>query len=260
MELKDRVIIVTGAGRGIGRALATRFSAEHPAAIFVVDIDARAAEAVARDINATAARCDVSSERDIERLVEQVDQAHGRIDLFCSNAGIAVGGGPEASDADWQRIWDVNVMSHIYVARHVLPGMLKRKEGYILGTVSAAGLLNHFFAAPYGVTKAAALSFFEWLAIVHGDSGIRVSCLCPQGVNTDMLAAERSQLGIDFLGAGALEPEAVAEAVVQGIAAERFLILPHPEVAEYFRRKADDYDRWLRGMRRLRNNLLSTAR
>jgi len=126
--------------------------------------------------------------------------------------------------------------------------------------VSAAGLLNHFFAAPYGVTKAAALSLFEWLAIVHGDQGIRISCLCPQGVRTDMLEKERSQLGIDFLTAGAMEPEAVADAVVTGVGAERFLILPHPEVAEYFRRKADDYDRWLRGMRRLRSNLLATAR
>jgi short-subunit dehydrogenase len=137
--------------------------------------------------------------------------------------------------------------------------MLARNDGYIVGTVSAAGLLNHLFAAPYGVTKAAALSFFEWLAIAHGDAGIRVSCLCPQGVKTDMLARERSQLGIDFLTGGALEPEAVADAVVQGIAEERFLILPHPQVADYFRRKADDYDRWLRGMRRLRSQLLATA-
>ena len=150
-------------------------------------------------------------------------------------------------------------MAHIYVARHALPGMLARKEGYLVGTVSAAGLLNHFLAAPYGVTKAAALSFFEWLSIVHGDEGIRVSCLCPQGVRTDMLAREQAQLGVDFLTAGALEPEAVAEAVVGGIADERFLILPHPEVAEFFRRKADDYDRWLRGMRRLRSNILASA-
>src|SRR5260370_15788905 len=137
--------------------------------------------------------------------------------------------------------------------------MMSRREGYILGTVSAAGLLNHFLAAPYGVTKAAALSFFEWLSIVHGDEGIRVSCLCPQGVKTDMLAAERRQLGINFLTEGALEPATVADAAVKGIADERFLILPHPEVAEYFRRKANDYDRWLRGMRRLRATLLSTA-
>ena len=194
------------------------------------------------------------------RLVQHVDKTHGRIDIVCSNAGIAVGGGPEAENEQWQRIWEVNVMAHVYIARHVLPGMLARKEGYLVGTVSAAGLLNHMFAAPYGATKAAALSFFEWLAIAHGDDGIRVSCLCPQGVKTDMLAAERRQLQTDFLTAGALEPEAVAEAVARGIADERFLILPHPEVAEYFRRKADDYDRWLRGMRRLRHDLLAGRR
>ena len=259
MELKDRVIVVTGGARGIGRALVQRFAGEQPRAIVVADIDGHGAEKAAREIGAAGVQCDVSQERDVERLVKQVEATHGKIDLFCSNAGIAVAGGPEASDADWQRIWDVNVMAHVYVARHLLPGMLARGEGYLLGTVSAAGLLNHFFAAPYGVTKAAALSFFEWLAIVHGDAGLRVSCLCPQGVKTDMLAAERAHLGIDFLSAGAMEPADVAEAVVQGIAAERFLILPHPEVGEYFRRKADDYDRWLRGMRRLRQSLLSQA-
>ena len=260
MELNGRVIVITGAARGIGRALARRLASEQPEALIVADIDESGAAKLAKEINATSIRCDVSREADIERLIDRVESEHGRIDIFCSNAGIAVGGGPEAKDADWQRIWNVNVMAHVFVARHVLPGMLSRREGYIVGTVSAAGLLNHFFAAPYGVTKAAALSFFEWLAIVHGDDGIRVSCLCPQGVKTDMLAKEVSQLGIEFLTTGALEPDAVAEAVVKGIADERFLILPHPEVAEYFRRKADDYDRWLRGMRRLRTNLLSSAR
>ncbi len=260
MELTDRVVVVTGAARGIGRALATRFASEGANAVVVVDIDAEGARSAAADIGAIAMRCDVSREDDVTDLVQQIEAAHGRIDIFCSNAGIAVGGGQEASDADWQRIWDVNVMSHVYVARHVLPGMLARKEGYLVGTVSAAGLLNHVFAAPYGATKAAALSFFEWLSIAHGDDGIRVSCLCPQGVKTDMLALERSRLGIDFLEAGALEPSAVAAAVVEGIRAERFLILPHPEVADFFKRKADDYDRWLRGMRRLRANLLASAR
>jgi NAD(P)-dependent dehydrogenase (short-subunit alcohol dehydrogenase family) len=260
LELKDRVIVVTGAARGIGRALVRRFASEGPKTIVVADIDGAGAQAVADEIGGASAQCDVSHEADVERLVREVESAHGRIDVFCSNAGIAVAGGPEASDRDWQRIWEVNVMAHVFVARHALPGMLARKDGYILGTVSAAGLLNHFFAAPYGVTKAAALSFFEWLAIVHGDEGIRVSCLCPQGVKTDMLAEERRQLGTNFLTEGALEPAAVADAVVRGIADERFLILPHPEVAEYFKRKADDYDRWLRGMRRLRHNLLSTAR
>ncbi len=260
MELKDRVIVVTGAARGIGRALATRFASADPHAVVIADIDGPRLEEVGREIGATAIQCDVSREPDIEHLITQVEATHGRIDVFCSNAGIAVGGGPETSSDQWQRIWEVNVMSHVLVARHLLPGMLTREDGYLIGTVSAAGLLNHFFAAPYGVTKAAALSFFEWLSIVHGDAGIRVSCLCPQGVKTDMLEAERAQLGVNFLTEGALEPEAVAEAVVKGIAEERFLILPHPEVAEYFRRKADDYDRWLRGMRRLRNNLLTASR
>ena len=260
MELTDRVVVVTGGARGIGRALATRFASEGAKAVVVVDIDAEGARSAAADIGATAMRCDVAREDDVADLVNEIEAAHGRIDVFCSNAGIAVGGGPEASNAEWQRIWDVNFMSHVYVARHVLPGMLVRKEGYLVGTVSAAGLLNHVFAAPYGATKAAALSFFEWLSIAHGDDGIRVSCLCPQGVKTDMLALERSRLGIDFLEAGALEPEAVATAVVEGIRAERFLILPHPEVADFFKRKADDYDRWLRGMRRLRANLLASAR
>jgi NAD(P)-dependent dehydrogenase (short-subunit alcohol dehydrogenase family) len=260
MELKDRVIVVTGAARGIGRALATRFASADPRAVVIADIDGPRVEEVGRQIGATAIQCDVSREPDIVRLITQIEATHGRIDVFCSNAGIAVAGGPEAPNDQWQRIWDVNVMSHVLVARHLLPGMLARKSGYLIGTVSAAGLLNHFFAAPYGVTKAAALSFFEWLSIVHGEEGIRVSCLCPQGVKTDMLEAERAQLGVNFLTEGALEPEAVAEAVVKGIAEERFLILPHPEVAEYFRRKADDYDRWLRGMRRLRNNLLTASR
>jgi len=260
MELTGKVVVVTGAARGIGRALARRFAADQAKAVVVADIDGDGARALAEEIGAISVQCDVSREADVVRLVQQVDKTHGRIDIVCSNAGIAVGGGPETENPDWQRIWEVNVMAHVYIARHVLPGMLARKEGYLVGTVSAAGLLNHMFAAPYGVTKAAALSFFEWLAIAHGDDGIRVSCLCPQGVKTDMLAAERRQLQTDFLTTGALEPEAVAEAVARGIADERFLILPHPEVAEYFRRKADDYDRWLRGMRRLRHDLLAGRR
>jgi NAD(P)-dependent dehydrogenase (short-subunit alcohol dehydrogenase family) len=260
VEIADRVVVVTGGARGIGRALARRFASGGAKTVIVADTDGQGAQAVAREIGGTAITCDVSHDDEVGRLVEKVQGAHGRIDIFCSNAGIAVGGGPEAATADWQRIWDVNVMSHVFVARHVLPGMLAQKEGYLLGTVSAAGLLNHVFAAPYGVTKAAALSFFEWLAIAHGDEGIRVSCLCPQGVKTDMLAAEKRVLGTNFLTAGALEPEQVAEVVVEGIRNERFLILPHPEVAEYFNRKAQDYDRWLKGMRRLRANLISGSK
>lgn len=254
MEVADRVVVVTGGARGIGRALARRFAAAGAEAVIVADADADGAETVAREIGGMAVTCDVSHENEVADLVHRVQSANGRIDIFCSNAGIAIAGGPEAKTADWQHIWDVNLMSHVFVARHALPGMLDRKEGYLLGTVSAAGLLNHVFAAPYGVTKAAALSLFEWLAIAHGDEGIRVSCLCPQGVKTDMLAAER-RIGVDFLTAGALEPEEVADVVIKGIRDERFLILPHPEVADYFNRKAQDYDRWLRGMRRLRIKL-----
>jgi len=256
VDVTDRVVVVTGAARGIGRALARKFTREGAAAVVVADIDGDGASTVAREIGGKAIKCDVSREDEVADLIDKVQTAHGRIDIFCSNAGIGVGGGPEAATSDWQRIWDVNLMSHVFVARHVVPRMLERKEGYLLGTVSAAGLLNHVFAAPYGVTKAAALSLFEWLAIAHGDDGIRVSCLCPQGVKTDMLAAER-RLGHNFLTEGALEPEQVADVVVEGIRNERFLILPHPEVAEYFNRKAQDYDRWLRGMRRLRANLLA---
>lgn len=258
MDVSGRVVVVTGAARGIGRALARRFAQAQAEAVIVADVDLDGVSSVAREIDAAPVRCDVSREADVKELVDKVETEHGRIDIFCSNAGIAVGGGPEAPDDQWQHIWDVNLMSHVFVARHALPGMLKRREGYLLGTVSAAGLLNHVFAAPYGVTKAAALSLFEWLAIAHADEGVRVSCLCPQGVKTDMLAAER-RLGLEFLTENALEPEAVAEIVLQGLRDEKFLILPHPEVADYFRRKADDYDRWLKGMRRLRASILSAS-
>src|ERR1700687_141164 len=258
MDVTGRVVVVTGGAKGIGRALAKRFASAGAEAVIVADIDLDGASAVAQEINGTAVRCDVFRESDVKELVDGVEAERGRIDIFCSNAGIAVGGGPEAPDDQWQRIWDVNLMSHVFVARHVLPAMLRRGEGYLLGTVSAAGLLNHVFAAPYGVTKAAALSLFEWLSIAHGAQGIRISCLCPLGVKTDMLAAEERE-GREFLTADALEPETVAEIVQQGLRDERFLILPHPEVGEYFHRKADDYDRWLKGMRRLRANIISAS-
>src|SRR6267378_3479247 len=244
MEVADRIVVVTGGARGIGRALARRFATAGAEAVVVVDTDGDGASAVAREIGGKAIRCDISREEEVAHMVSEVHATNGRIDIFCSNAGIAVGGGPDASTSDWQRLWEVNVMAHVFVARHVLPRMLDRREGYLLGTVSAAGLLNHVFAAPYAATKAAALSLFEWLSIAHGAEGIRVSCLCPQGVKTDMLAAEK-RLGLEFLTDSALEPEQVAEIVLQGIRDEKFLILPHPEVAEYFTRKATDYDRWL---------------
>jgi NAD(P)-dependent dehydrogenase (short-subunit alcohol dehydrogenase family) len=251
MNLKDKVAVVTGGAQGIGRALAVRFAAEGARAVVVADLDIDKAEQVASEINGIAIKTNVGDEADIKNLVAQTLENYGQIDLFCSNAGIAgVYGGAEVSNEDWQQIWDVNVMAHILAARYVVPSMVERGEGYLLNTASAAGLLTQVNAAPYSVTKHAAVAFAEWLSIAYGDKGIKVSCLCPQGVRTRMLLGEDGK-GENFLVAGSLSPEEVAEIVVKGIEEEHFLILPHPEVAEYFRRKANDYDRWLRGMRRL---------
>ena len=243
MEAAGRVCVVTGAARGIGAALAEALRAAGAEAVVRVDI---------RDADGVQ-RCDVTVEPEVAGLIDRVWREHGRIDIFCSNAGIAVGGGPEAADADWDRIWRVNTLAHVYVARHLVPRMLERGEGYLVGTVSAAGLLNHVTAMPYGVTKAAALSLFEWLSIAHGDAGLRVSALCPQGVRTDMLGFGDSMS--QLLAQNALEPEQVAQAVLDGMREERFLILPHPEVARYFANRADDNERWLRGMRKMRAGL-----
>ncbi|HWP46291.1 MAG TPA: SDR family oxidoreductase [Candidatus Limnocylindrales bacterium] len=255
MNLQNKVIIVTGGANGIGRALCRRFAAEGARGIVVADLDGEGATQVAGEINGLAVITDVSIEADIIRLVKRAVETYGPIDLFCSNAGIAgASGGIEVPNDAWQRIWEVNVMAHVYAARAVLPGMLALGGGYLLQTISAAGLLTHIEAAPYSVTKHAALAFAEWLAIVYGDAGIKVSCLCPQGVRTRMLLGEDGKRE-SFLLEGALEPEEVAEVVVRGLAEERFLILPHPEVAEYFRRKANDYDRWIRGMRQLKTKI-----
>lgn len=254
MQLRDRVIVVTGGAAGIGAALCRRFAAEGARGVVVADRDAEGAQQVAKEISGLAVEADVASEAEVIRLVDRTNEHYGPIDLFCSNAGIATMGGVDASDADWQRTWDVNVMAHVYAARAVLPGMLARGEGYLLQTASAAGLLTQLGSAPYALTKHAAVALAEWLAITHGDAGIKVSCLCPLGVETEMLRRAPGGIG-DMLRARAMTPEAVADAVVAGIAEERFLILPHPEVADYFRHKADDYDRWLRGMRRLQETL-----
>jgi NAD(P)-dependent dehydrogenase (short-subunit alcohol dehydrogenase family) len=250
MKLKDKVAVVTGGANGIGRAMCERFAAEGARGVVIADLDIDRAQQLAKEINGLAVRTNVAIETDIINLVSRALEAYGAIDLFCSNAGIGTPGGADEPNEVWQRIWEVNVMAHIYAARAVLPGMLARGEGYIVATASAAGLLTQIGSAPYSVTKHAAVAFAEWLSITHGDSGIRVSCLCPQGVNTDLLRQSPGGPG-EFLRANALEPEDVADAVVKAIEEERFLILPHPEVAEYFRRKANDYDRWLRGMRRL---------
>src|SRR5262245_25562359 len=248
MKLKDKVAVVTGGANGIGRALCKRFASEGARGVVIADLDTGSAQALAKEVNGLAVKTNVSDEADIISLVKRANEAYGQIDLFCSNAGIGTPGGDDEPNEIWQNIWQVNLMAHVYAARHVLPGMLARGEGYILATASAAGLLTQIGSAPYSVTKHAAVAFAEWLAITHGDAGIKVSCLCPQGVNTDLLRRSAGGAGV-FLRAHALEPSDVAEAVVKAIDEERFLVLPHPEVAEYFNRKATDYDRWLRGMR-----------
>jgi NAD(P)-dependent dehydrogenase (short-subunit alcohol dehydrogenase family) len=257
MEIKDKVIVVTGGANGIGRSLCRRFAADAARSVVAVDIDFEGAKTIASEIGGLALEADVANEADIVRVVEETTKAFGAIDLFCSNAGLfGALGGAEIPDQVWRQLWDVNVMAHIYAARAVLPGMLARGAGYLLQTASAAGLLTQIGAAPYAVTKHASIAFAEWLAITYGPAGIGVSCLCPQGVRTRMLLGDDGRRE-SFLREGSLEPDDVAASVVEGLAAERFLILPHPEVAEYFRRKANDYDRWLRGMQRLNEKVQS---
>jgi NAD(P)-dependent dehydrogenase (short-subunit alcohol dehydrogenase family) len=252
MELADRHVVITGAARGIGRALAFRIAAERPRALVVADLDGPGAEAVAQEIGAVAAQVDVRRESHIRALIGGAQAAAGPIDLFCSNAGASgSGGGPESSDADWQATWEANVMAHVWAARELLPGMVMRGEGYVLITASAAGLLTQVSALPYTVTKHAAVALAEWLAINYGDAGIKVSCLCPQAVRTAMLdLALAEPIGAAALRAGGiLAPEEVADSVVAGIRDEVFLILPHPQVAKSLAYKASDPDSWLRRMR-----------
>jgi NAD(P)-dependent dehydrogenase (short-subunit alcohol dehydrogenase family) len=253
MQVQDKVVVVTGAARGIGEALARRFHKEGARAVVVADIDVEGAEKVAADTGGMGMRVDVGREADIQMLVAETIKRYGQIDLFCSNAGIFIPGGIDAPDADWLKMRDIHLLAHVYAARAVLPGMLARGEGYLLQTVSAAGLLTSLESVVYAVTKHAALGLAEWLSMTYGDAGIKVSALCPQGVRTDMLMQDPN----NFLIEGSVSVDQVADSVIDGLAAEKFLILPHPEVAEYFRRKATDHDRWLRGMRRMRTEVMA---
>jgi NAD(P)-dependent dehydrogenase (short-subunit alcohol dehydrogenase family) len=257
VELSGSTIVVTGGARGIGAALARRFATEGAAAVVVADLDLDGATAVAGEIGAVATpyRVDVSSEGEVATLVSDVLDRFGHIDLFCSNAGITTGAGLDGDMAVWERAWGINVLAHIYAARAVVPVMLGRGSGYLLNTCSAAGLLTAMDDAPYAVTKHAAVAFAEWLSITYGDKGIGVSALCPQGVDTDMLRGglEAGHRGARVTAASGrvLSAEEVAESVVEGLRAERFLILPHPEVATYEQRRAQDRERWMGAMRKL---------
>ncbi|HVV25343.1 MAG TPA: SDR family oxidoreductase [Pseudonocardiaceae bacterium] len=258
MQLPNKVVVVTGAAGGIGAALASRFAAEGAAAVVVSDVDGERAERTAAAISeaggtATAVRTDVTDPAQVAALVAAAESAYGPVDLFCSNAGVASGTGLDAPAAAWSTAWSVNVMAHVHAANAVLPSMLARGEGYLLHTVSAAGLLTAPGDAPYSATKHAALGLAEWLSITYGGAGIKVSALCPMGVKTNMLmpgveSGNASALAVAASG-DILEPEQVADVVVKGLADERFLILPHPKVAQYYAAKAADPDKWLGGMR-----------
>jgi len=258
MEVQDKTIVVTGGAGGIGRAMCERFAAEGARQVVVADLDGDGAEAVAERVRgvgkarAAARRVDVGVEADLIDLIDDAESRFGPIDLFCSNAGIAIGNGLDEPDGVWDAIWRVNTQSHIWTARHLVPKMVARGGGYLLNTASAAGLLTQIGSVTYAVTKHAAVALAEWISITHGRDGIKVSVLCPQAVRTAMTADGPGVAGVD----GMIEPEQAADAVIEALREERFLVLPHPEVAEYIRRKTTDYDRLLHGMRRLQERYL----
>jgi NAD(P)-dependent dehydrogenase (short-subunit alcohol dehydrogenase family) len=250
MEIQGKVAIITGGASGIGAGMARRFAAEGAQGVVVADLNVDRARGVAEAIGpqAVALACDVSREADIQALVASTRERFGRVDIYFSNAGILGRmGGIELEDALWDKMWQVHGMAHVWAARAVVPEMVARGDGYFLVTASAAGLLNIVESAPYGVTKHAAVAFAEWLRIAYGRRGVRVSCLCPQSVQSDMTKDGTGSAGVD----GVLTPEQVAETVVQTMREEKFLALPHPEVAKYFLNKGQDYDRWLGGMQKL---------
>jgi NAD(P)-dependent dehydrogenase (short-subunit alcohol dehydrogenase family) len=260
-------VVVTGGASGIGRALALRCAAEGARGVVVGDLDEAQARAVAGEIGAAGLGVggDASDPADVERLIAEAEGAFGAVDLFCANAGVAHGAGLDAPDDVWDLAWGVNVRAHVLAARLLVPRWLERGGGYFLATASAAGLVTQIGSAPYAVTKHAAVAFAEWLAVTYGEGGIRVSCLCPMGVDTPLLR-QGLGAGADDLGArvvaasgNVLSADDVAGIVVDGLREERFLILPHPEVLEFFRRKAADYDRWIAGMQRLQARVTANA-
>jgi NAD(P)-dependent dehydrogenase (short-subunit alcohol dehydrogenase family) len=259
MELTDRNIVITGAGSGIGAAVARRFRAEGPRQLVLADLDRESVRGVADELGAVAVKADVGSEHDILALIERAREVAGPVDLFFSNAGVpGPPGGPDAPDEEWERAWRVNVMAHVWAARALLPEMIERGDGYLVSTASAAGVLTQVGALVYSVTKHAAVAVAEWLSITYGDAGVKVSCVCPMAVRTPMLemALEDPVGAAALLADEPLEPEDVAEAVLAGIRDERLLIFPNQPLGQYFAFKATDNERWLAGMRRLVRNAL----
>ncbi|MGD1057341.1 MAG: SDR family oxidoreductase [Solirubrobacteraceae bacterium] len=256
MDLQDKHVVVTGGAGGIGRALVRRFVAEGARGVVIADRQLEGANALARELGekTLAVQFDAGREESVKELIATATDAYGTIDIFISNAGIGgAGGGPEVPDEVWDEAWRINVMAHVWASRALLPEMRERGEGYLINTASAAGLLTQVSSLIYSVTKHAAVSLAEWLAIEYADDGVRVSCICPQGVRTPMLeeGMQEAAAAAALSAGGLIEPEDVADAVVAGIDAERFLILPHENVAEFMARKGTDPERWIRGMRRL---------
>jgi len=250
MKLAGKVAVITGAAGGIGAAMARRFAREGAKGVVVADLHEEPLRALAKEIGGLAVACDVAKEVDIVALATRAEERFGPIDVFCSNAGLVREGDEDSSDGDWALNWSVHVMSHVYAARCVAKKMAERGSGYIVNTASAAGLLTSLPSATYAVTKHAAVAFAEWLSITYGDRGVKVSVLCPQAVRTAMIQGrEGGSASVD----GIIEPDELADCVVRTMDAEKFLILPHPQVLEYMQRKTSDYDRWLAGMRRLRS-------
>ena len=258
MELKDKIIVVTGGASGIGRAMAIRFKAEGAKQVVAVDINIDGAEATAELIGGVAMSADVSKEEDIQRVIEATEETIGPIDLFCSNAGVGMAESINSANKEWQMSWDINVMSHVYASRHLLPRMISRGGGYFLNTSSAAGLLNQIGGAAYGVTKHAAVGFGEWLAIHHQHQGIKVSMLCPQAVRTPMTDNDNDATAAAASN-GMIEPEELCDTVVEGLRSETFMILPHPVVLDYMRNKTSNYDRWIGGMNKLMKKIVGLA-
>lgn len=251
MKIEGKIAVITGAASGIGRALARRFQTEGAKAVVLADVQEAALAAVADEVGGLGLVTDVAEEADIQRLVARTEEQFGPIDIFCSNAGIARYGGEESPDAEWDLNWRIHVMAHVYAARAVAPKMAARGSGYLVNTASAAGLLTHIHSATYAVTKHGAVALAEYLAITYGNRGVRVSVLCPQAVRTAMTAGhEESIASVD----GMIEPEQLADCVIETMDREEFLIIPHQQVLDYMRRKTGDYDRWLKGMRRMKDH------
>lgn len=259
MQARDKIVVVTGAGGGIGRALVARFIGEGAKVVVSVDIDPGTAAATAQALGCVAMTADVTREEEVLRVIEDTERDYGPIDLFCSNAGVGVGPSEQSPDEEWQLCWSVNVMAHVYAARHLVPRMLQRGGGHLLNTASAAGLLNQLGGAAYGVTKHAAVGFAEWLAMTYAHRGIRVSVLCPQAVRTAMTENTQETSTRAASADGMMEPDEVAAIVIEHLERDAFLILTHPQVHDYLQRKTSDYDRWVGGMNRMYQRLLDAT-